>query len=88
MQKNKNVQTRHSTSQRAPRWALYFLILSSGAAGLIYEVVFAFALSYSELARPHEPGHLVAGVSFAVVLIILFPLFSDLWQCYKKQVPQ
>jgi serine/threonine-protein kinase len=43
--------------------------------GLAYEIVFAFALSFTELSRPHPPGTLPPGPSFVCVLIILFPMF-------------
>ncbi len=46
MMQNKNkLQVKGSGTQRSSRWTLYFLILLSGAAGLIYEVVWARQLT-------------------------------------------
>lgn len=45
MKKKKKLQVKSSDTQRSSRWTLYFLILLSGAAGLIYEVVWARQLT-------------------------------------------
>jgi serine/threonine-protein kinase len=45
------------------------------ALGRIYQVVFCFIISLSELSVPHPEGPLTQPVSFVCVLIVLFPLF-------------
>ncbi len=42
--------------------------------GLLYEIIYAFGVSYSELSVPHAPGTLPR-TTFVPVLIVMFPLF-------------
>ena len=42
----------------------------------LYEVLFAYTVSFSEMVLPHAPGTLPGHVSYVAVLIVLFPLFA------------
>jgi spermidine synthase len=102
MQKKKESHADNPVTPTASRWALYFLILLSGAAGLIYEVVWARQLTLfmgnTAIANAAVLTAFMAGLASGSLVIgrradamarplLMYALLEILIGCYGATTP-